>query len=68
MLTKTLNELGDKITMPVEVIDVDENAELAKQYGVRGVPTMVIVSEAGQELRRKVGVMREADLLSFLQT
>lgn len=67
MLSKTINELGDKITMPIEVVDVDENAELAKQYGVRGVPTMVIVDDTGKELNRKVGVVREADLLRFLQ-
>ena len=67
MLSKNIDALGDKITMPIEVVDVDQNADLAKQYGVRGVPTMVVVNESGHELRRKVGLIREADILTFLQ-
>ena len=67
MLSKTINEMGDKITMPIEVVDIDQNADLAKQYGVRGVPTMVIVDGEGREVGRKVGLLREADILTFLQ-
>ena len=36
-------------------IDIDENSELAAQYGVRSVPT-VIVEKDGVEVNRFVGV------------
>ena len=37
-------------------IDIDENADEAKKYGIRGVPTMVLL-EDGVEVRRQAGVM-----------
>ena len=66
MLTKVMEDAQAKISMPVEKIDIDDNVELAKQYGVRGVPTLVVVDDAGNEVRRKVGVLQEAALLEFL--
>lgn len=39
--------------MPVEKIDVmdDRGEALANQYGVRGVPTAILVSDDGRRLR-----------------
>lgn len=37
-------------------VDVDENPELARRYGVMSVPT-VIFFDSGKEVDRKVGVM-----------
>ena len=39
----------------VTVVDIDEQPELAQQYGVRGVPTLVAL-ENGKEVKRMVGV------------
>lgn len=67
MMTKVMEDAGDKITTPVEKIDIDENMELAKQYGIRGVPTLVLVDDEGKEIKRQSGVMVEAQLLEFLK-
>jgi thioredoxin-related protein len=40
---------------------------MAVKYGVRGVPTMVIVDDSGKEITRKVGMMNETQLLEFLK-
>lgn len=66
MLSKTIAESQEKISIPIEVIDIDETPDLAMQYGVRGVPTLIVVDEEGKEIRRKVGMQRESDLLQFL--
>ena len=40
--------------IPIEVVDIDENIELAAKYQIRGVPTLVLESEEGQ--KRLVGL------------
>lgn len=39
----------------VESIDINENQELAKKYSVRSLPTMIVVDENGEEIKRFVG-------------
>ena len=67
MLTKIMEDASDQITTPIEKIDIDDNMELAKQYGIRGVPTLVLVDDEGKEIKRQSGVMMEAQLLEFLK-
>ena len=67
MLTKIMEDAADQITVQVDKIDIDENMELAKQYGIRGVPTLVLVDDEGKEIKRQSGVMMEAQLLEFLK-
>ena len=64
-LSKIIDGAAGKHSINIEVVDVDESPDLAKQYGIRGVPTMVKLDE-GREVARKVGMVSEADLLKFL--
>lgn len=62
-LAKTLEKIEtDKL---VYVFDIDEHPEKAKEYGVRGVPTLVMVNE-GKEIGRIVGAKPEAELRAWL--
>jgi len=63
MLAKTLE--GIIIDYPIEVIDIDENQELSIQYGVRGVPTLVML-ENDAEVKRIVGMQTEGFLKEWL--
>ena len=63
MLAKTLE--GIIIHYPIEVIDIDENQELSIQYGVRGVPTLVML-ENDVEVKRIVGMQTEGFLKEWL--
>jgi thioredoxin 1 len=63
MLAKTLE--GITIDYPIEVIDIDENQELSIQYGVRGVPTLVML-ENDVEVKRIVGMQTEGFLKEWL--
>ena len=63
MLAKTLEGIPTDYT--IEVIDIDENRELAIQYGVRGVPTLVML-ENDAEVKRIVGMQTEGFLKEWL--
>ena len=67
MLSKIIEEAGNKITMPIEDIDIEQNMELAQKYGIRGVPALVIVDEDGKEVKRQSGMLMEDKLLEFLK-
>lgn len=66
-ITQVIKNAGDKITTPIEEVNIDENIMMSVEYGVRGVPTMVIVDDAGKEVKRQSGMMNEAQLLDFLK-
>jgi thioredoxin 1 len=51
-LEKVASRLSGKAT--VAKVNVDENAALAAQYGVQGIPTLVIF-HGGKEIGRHVG-------------
>ena len=59
MLSKTME--GISLDYPIEVVDIDENQELAIQYGIRGVPTLVL-TENDAEVKRISGVQTEGFL------
>jgi len=67
MLTRIMEDAADQITIPVDNIDIDKDMDTAIKYGVRGVPTMVLVDENGTEIGRKVGMMNEQELITFLK-
>jgi len=54
------SKLGDDVT--ILKVDVDKNPEVAKQYGIRGVPTLILFKKGDIEWRRS-GVMMEQDLV-----
>ena len=63
-LASTLNEV--KTDIPFEVVDIDVNPELAQSFGVRGVPTLVMVDENEKEISRSVGLKSAKDLQEWL--
>ncbi len=49
-------ELVAEANIPVEKILVDVDAETTEKYGIRNIPTVVLIDENGTELERFVGV------------
>lgn len=66
-LSKVFEEAKDKIAIPVEVIDIDQNRDMAVKYGIRGVPTLVVLDDEDKEVKRTSGMMMESKLLEFLK-
>lgn len=54
ILKEVKDQLGDQIS--IIKIDVDKNQQLAAQYQVRGVPTMILFQK-GKQLWRQSGVV-----------
>jgi thioredoxin 1 len=64
MLMPVLKEVKDNMGGRVTIlkIDVDRNKELAAQYQVRNVPTMVLFQN-GQQLWRQSGVLTKDEII-----
>lgn len=65
-LTSVLERMGSAVTVPVEEINIDERNDVAMHYGIRSVPTMILVDDNNSEIRRRVGLMNEAQINEFL--
>lgn len=68
MLSPVVDELADEMAASLKVAkcNVDENQEIAMQYGVMSIPTLVIL-KGGEEAGRIVGAMPKAKLVAELQ-
>ena len=45
-------------------IDVDQNQELSSEFGVRNIPTLILIQD-GEAINRLVGLQSEQDILNF---
>lgn len=55
--------VGDRLR--ILTVDVDRHQDIAAQYGVRSVPTLMLF-RGGEELYRESGLMSKADLMALL--
>jgi len=67
MLEPIVETIAAETAATVAKIDIDANQPLAAQYGVRGVPTLVLFAD-GQPAERLVGMQDEAELRSVIET
>lgn len=51
-LAKNLEEAN--LSLPIEVVDIDVQSDIAVEYGIRGVPTLVL-TDGTIEIKRLVG-------------
>jgi len=60
MVSPIIEQVGQKLEKTAKVfkMNVDENPATAQQYGITGIPT-VIVFKSGQVHKKLVGVQRE---------
>ena len=65
MLEPTVEALARDSPAVVAKVDVDAHQALASQYGVRGVPTMLLFSD-GEPVERIVGVRDQSTLASLV--
>jgi thioredoxin-like negative regulator of GroEL len=63
MLAKTLEDV--KTQIPIEVIDIDENQQIAMDYGIRGVPTLVMI-DGDIEVKRFSGMKMKNEIETWL--
>jgi thioredoxin 1 len=49
----------------IQLIDIDENPDFAYEYGIRGIPTLILY-EDGSEVRRTSGSLTKEQLIQFI--
>jgi thioredoxin 1 len=63
-LTKTME--GIEFPFPVEVIDIDKNSEAAMEYGIRGVPHLILMDDNNNIIKRIGGAVSKEKLIEEL--
>ena len=68
MLGPVLEQVADEVKDKVNIVklDIDGSMDLAKQFGVMSVPTMVIFKD-GKEVDRIVGLRQKAQIVEALK-
>ena len=66
-LEPIVEEVATETVAVVAKVDVDQHQDLAGQYGVRGVPTMVLF-RSGEVVEQIVGVRTEDQLRSTIES
>lgn len=66
-LSPIVDEVADELEEPYRVgkVNVDMEQQLARQYGVMSIPTL-IVFENGKEIKRSVGVIDKIEIVDLL--
>ena len=65
-LSKTIDRIDTEV--PIQVIDIDDEPELAQHFGIRSVPTLVKIDEDKKEVERMVGMASQAELDKFINS
>ena len=65
ILEEIVEDWGERVQF--EKIDVDENQDVANEYQVRSIPTVVVENDDGV-VERFVGVTQREDIESALET
>jgi thioredoxin 1 len=63
ILEKVAAEVGDKAV--IAKVNVDENPELAAKYGIRSIPTLILLKD-GENKQQFVGLQQQAALVSAI--
>lgn len=64
MLAPELEEIKDRVQ--IMKVDIDENLELCKRFGVMSVPTLIYFKKDGT-YTMNIGYMSSDEILSFIQ-
>jgi thioredoxin-like negative regulator of GroEL len=60
-----LEEVNADLKLPIEVIDVDVHSEIALEYGIRSVPTLIMKDE-NIEIKRTTGLKTKEKLTEWI--
>ncbi len=63
ILEKVAAEIGDKAV--IAKVNVDESPELAAKYGIRSIPTLILLKD-GENKQQFVGLQQQPALISAI--
>jgi len=56
----------EKLLIPVQIIDLDKDNEIADKYNVLNLPALILVDEENNEIKRWIGITQPEKINSFL--
>ena len=67
MLSPIVEEVANELDGKVKVckVNIDEQEELAAQYGIMVIPTLLIIKD-GKVIKKTTGYMSKEELLEFI--
>jgi thioredoxin len=65
IIEEVSKELGDKLK--VVKVNIDDNINTAQNYGVRGIPTLMIFKN-GEQVATKVGMQPKSSLVEWIKS
>lgn len=65
MFGPVFEEVSKEISMNFIKLDVDKASDIAREYGVMTIPTIILFKN-GEEVKRHTGFMSKTDLLKFI--
>lgn len=66
MFGPIFEETSNEININFVKIDVDKYSDIAREYGVMSIPTIILFKE-GKEIKRFTGFMSKEDLINFIK-
>ena len=69
MMAPTIEKISEEykdLGISIQSINVDDNLEMAKQYGVKSIPTLVF-EKSGKEVDRTIGNQKYEDIVSRIK-
>lgn len=67
MLSPIVDEIAEETTdVKVGKVNIDEQPELARQFGVMSIPTLVLIKD-GKVAQRSVGVKPKAAIVAMMK-
>lgn len=66
MLKPVLDEINNERSTKIVSVNVDDNMELAKEYGIMTIPCLILFKD-GKEIKRSVGLKSKEDIISMME-
>lgn len=60
-----MEQVKNNTSIPIQKINVDYEPDITKKYGVKSVPTVILI-ENNQEIRRFVGAKNYNEIINFI--
>lgn len=66
-LTKNLETLKQLVDIDIETINVEELEDLVDKYEIKNLPTLILVDDKNNVIKRHTGVMSPSELEKFIK-
>lgn len=66
MLKPVLEEITSERSTKIVSVNVDDNMELAREYGIMTIPCLILFKD-GKEIKRSVGLKSKDDIISMME-